>query len=57
MGKEKGYNSSHVYCQAKGWWKWFLKWYDGGGENGITSKRNFEVEVLFTSQNIDFPFI
>jgi hypothetical protein len=21
MGKEKGYNSSHVYCQAKGWSK------------------------------------
>jgi hypothetical protein len=35
----------------------FLKWYDGGGENGITSKRIFEVEVFFYSQNIDFPFI
>jgi hypothetical protein len=23
-----------------------LKWYDGGGENGITSKRIFEVEVF-----------
>jgi hypothetical protein len=67
MGKEKGYNSSHVYCQAKGWskksyknsqlfWKGFLKWYDGGGGNGITSKRIFEVEVFFSSQNIDFPF-
>jgi hypothetical protein len=21
MGKEKGYNSSHAYCQAKGWSK------------------------------------
>jgi hypothetical protein len=21
LGKEKGYNSSHVYCQAKGWSK------------------------------------
>jgi hypothetical protein len=37
-------------------WKGFLKWYDGGGENGITSKRIFEVEVFFPSQNIDFPF-
>jgi hypothetical protein len=36
-------------------WKGFLKWYDGGGENGITSKRIFEVEVFFSSQNIDFP--
>jgi hypothetical protein len=34
----------------------FLKWYDGGGENGITSKRIFEIEVFFSSQNIDFPF-
>jgi hypothetical protein len=33
-----------------------LKWYDGGGENGITSKRIFEVELFFSSQNIDFPF-
>jgi hypothetical protein len=33
-----------------------LKWYDGGGENGITSKRIFEVEVFFSSQNINFPF-
>jgi hypothetical protein len=34
----------------------FLKWYDAGGENRITSKRIFEVEVFFSSQNIDFPF-
>jgi hypothetical protein len=34
-----------------------LKWYDGEGENRITSKRIFEVEVFFSSQNIDFHFI
>jgi hypothetical protein len=33
-----------------------LKWYDGGRENRITSKRIFEVEVFFSSQNINFPF-
>jgi methyl coenzyme M reductase beta subunit len=33
-----------------------LKWYNEGGENGITSKSVFEVEVFFSSQNIDFPF-
>jgi hypothetical protein len=33
-----------------------LEWYDGGGENGITSKTIFEAEVFFSSQNIDFPF-
>jgi hypothetical protein len=33
-----------------------LKWYDGGGENGITSKMIFEVEIFFSSQNIHFPF-
>jgi hypothetical protein len=68
MGKEKGYNSSHVYCQAKGWSKRarktfsmilerVFKWYDGGGENGITSKMIFEVQVFFSSQNIDFPLL
>jgi hypothetical protein len=38
-------------------WNRFSNWYDGGGENRITSKRTFEVEVFFSSQNIDFPFI
>jgi hypothetical protein len=38
-------------------WKGFLKWYDGGGENRITSKRIFEVEVSFSSENVNFPFI
>jgi hypothetical protein len=33
-----------------------LRWYDGGRENGITSKRNFEIKVFFSSRNIDFPF-
>jgi hypothetical protein len=67
MGKEKWYNSSPLYCQAKGWSKRvkktfsmilervFLKWYDEGGENHI--KKNFEVELFFSSQNIDFTFI
>jgi hypothetical protein len=41
---------------SKWFWKEFLKWYDRGEENGITSKRVFEVEVFFSSQNIDFPF-
>jgi hypothetical protein len=25
MGKDKGYNSSHVYCQVKGWSKGAMK--------------------------------
>jgi hypothetical protein len=33
-----------------------LKWYEGGGENGITSNRIFQVVVFFSSQNIDFSF-
>jgi hypothetical protein len=28
-------------------WKGFLKWYDGGGENGITSKRRFWCYSIF----------
>ncbi len=38
-------------------WKRFLKWYDEGRENGITKKKIFEVEVSFSSQNTNFPFI
>jgi hypothetical protein len=38
-------------------WKGFLKWYDGEGENGITSKKIFEVEASFSSQNVNFLFI
>jgi hypothetical protein len=37
-------------------WRGFSKWYDGGGENGITSKRIFKIEIFFSSKNIDFPF-
>jgi hypothetical protein len=33
--------------------KWFLKWYDGGGENGLTQKKDFEVKMFFSSK--DFP--
>jgi hypothetical protein len=33
----------------------FLKWYDGGEENGITSKRIFDVEVSFSSQMLTSP--
>jgi hypothetical protein len=38
-------------------WNGFFKWYDGGGENGITLKRIFNVEASFSSQNVNFPFI
>jgi hypothetical protein len=34
-----------------------LKWYDREGENAITSKKIFEVEVFFSSQNIDFNIL
>jgi hypothetical protein len=30
---------------------------DGGGENENTLKRNIEVELSFSSQNANFPFI
>jgi hypothetical protein len=64
IGKEKGYNSTYVYCQVKGrskkelrklsqwFWKEFLKWYDGGGENGITSKRIFLMLKCFSPLRI-----
>jgi hypothetical protein len=67
MGKEKGNNSSHVYCQAKGWYKRAKKtftmilervfkmvWWRRRKWNHI--KKIFEVEVFFSSQNIEFSF-
>jgi hypothetical protein len=68
MGKGKWYNSCYVYYQAKGWSKRVKKTFSmilervfemvwWRGENGFTSKRIFEVEVFFSSQNINFPFI
>jgi hypothetical protein len=38
-------------------WKGFLKWNDGGGENRITSKRIFEVQVFFPLKVLTSPFI
>jgi hypothetical protein len=38
-------------------WKGFFEMVWLRGENGITSKRIFEVEVSFSSQNVNFPFI
>jgi hypothetical protein len=38
-------------------WKGFLICYDRGVENGITSKRIFEIEASFSSQSVNFPFI
>jgi hypothetical protein len=38
-------------------WNGFLKWYDGGGENGITSKRNFEVKCFSPLKILTSPFI
>jgi hypothetical protein len=34
-----------------------LKWYDGGGENGITSKMIFEVYVFSPHKILTSPFI
>jgi hypothetical protein len=38
-------------------WKGFFKRYDGGGENGITSKRIFEVEGFSPFKILTSPFI
>jgi hypothetical protein len=31
--------------------KLFLKWYDGGGENRLTQKKEFEVKMFFSSKD------
>jgi hypothetical protein len=40
----------------KWFWKGILKWYDGGEKMG-SYKKDFEVAIFFSSQNIDFPFL
>jgi hypothetical protein len=39
IGKDKGYNSSHVYCQVKGWskksYETFSSDFEKGFENGM----------------------
>jgi hypothetical protein len=68
MGKDKGYNSSHVYCQVKGWSKKNCKIFSNdfgkGFWNGMMEgkkmgsyKKDFEVAMFFSSQNIEFPFL
>jgi hypothetical protein len=67
MGKHKGYNSSHAYCQVKGWskksYETFSNDFGKGFENGMMegekmdSRKKNEVEIFFSAQNIDFPFL
>jgi hypothetical protein len=67
MGKDKGYNSSHVYCQVKGWskksYETFLNDFGKIFENGMMEgkKMDSRKKILklrcFSSQNIDFPFL
>jgi hypothetical protein len=68
MGKGKGYNSSHAYCQVKGWFKksyeTFSNDFGNGFENDMmegekmdSRKKIFEVEIFFSSQNFDFPIL
>jgi hypothetical protein len=68
MSKYKGYNSSHVCCQVKGWYKKsceiFSNEFGKGFYNGMMEgkkmgsyKKDFDVALFFSSQNIDFPFL
>jgi hypothetical protein len=68
MGKDKGYNSSHAYCQVKEWskksckifsndfWKGFWNGMMEGKKMG-SNKKGFDVAMFFSSQSIDFPFL
>jgi hypothetical protein len=43
MGKDKGYNLSHAYCQVKGWikksYETFSNNFEKGFENGMMEGR------------------
>jgi hypothetical protein len=68
MGRDKWHNSSHAYCQVKGWSKKsyeifsndFVKDFWNGmieGKKMGSYKKDIEVAMFFPSQNIDFPFL
>jgi hypothetical protein len=68
IGKDKGYNSSQAYCKVKGWSKKIYETFPNDLEKGFESgmmeerkmdsyKKDFEIEIFFSSQNIDFPFL
>jgi hypothetical protein len=67
MGKDKGYNSSHAYCQVKGWSKksceTFSNDFGRGFENGMMegekmdSRKTILKLKCFFSQYIGFPFL
>jgi hypothetical protein len=67
IDKDKGYNSSHVYCQIKGWSKKSCKIFSNDLRKGFSKgnmegkkmgsyKKDFEVAMFFSSQNIGFRF-
>jgi hypothetical protein len=37
--------------------KVFLKWYDGGGLNGFTQKKEFEVKMFFSKYFHPYPHV
>jgi hypothetical protein len=68
MGKGKGYNSSHVYCQAKGWskkikktflmileWAFEMVWWRGRKWNHI--KKNFWIWSVFLLSKYWLPLL
>jgi hypothetical protein len=67
IGKYKGYNSSHAYCQVKRWFKksceFFSNYFGKGFWNGMMEGEKMESQQkeflklkCFPSQNIDFLF-
>jgi hypothetical protein len=68
MGKGKGYNSSHLYYQAKEWskkslknfsmiWKRFLKWYDEGEKMESYKKEFSKLKYFSPLKILTSPFI
>jgi hypothetical protein len=68
MGRDKGYNSSHTYCQVKGCskksYETFSNDFEKGFENGMmegekmdSRKKILKLKFFFSSQNINFPIL
>jgi hypothetical protein len=61
MGKDKGYNSCHAYCQVKGWskksYEIFSNDFGKGFENGMMEGEKIDFPILFAETLGAFLFL
>jgi hypothetical protein len=59
MGKDKGYNTSHTYCQVKGWskksYETFSNDFGKGSENGMMEGEKMDSRKMILNLNYFSP--